>query len=140
MKTAQGAVLAAIEELPAERRSMNQLAIKLGLASSVHLTWLLRDGDLTPMLERTLVFNELLEPRPEPVPTEPCHICAEVHRLDFCTHIFGEPATPKSTKQQRAQRIRRPRFSVAADNIEMAQAQLEKYYPGVFILNVLEKD
>ena len=39
---------------------------------------------------------------------------------------------------KRAQRKRRPRFSVAADDPAMAFEQLEKYYPGEFFLNVRE--
>ena len=130
-KTAVGIILA---ELPENGRSYNQVAKTIGLNTSAHLTWLVRDSYMSPTLETRLIIMEFLEPPPDPFPTAPCEICGEVHKLDWCTHYYGSPTKPGTTLEQRTKRKRRPRFSVAADDPMLAFRQLEKYYPGLFNL------
>lgn len=136
---AQRAVRTWLAELPMEKRSYLHLADYIGLRSSVHLTWLMRDDHLTPTMERALVMSKLLAPPPEPVLVQPCEVCGELHNMDWCAHIYGEPQKPKTTRRQRSRRKRKPRpprFEVVAHDAELALKQLEKYYPGRFTLDI----
>jgi hypothetical protein len=91
-----------LAEIPPEKRSHVELARRLELRSSDHISCLFRIDRVSPTLYKRLVVLNKLDPK-------------------------------------RAQRKRRPRFSLAADDPEMAMKQLEKYYPGTFFLNVQEK-
>jgi hypothetical protein len=124
-----------LSEIPLKKRSHAELARRLGLNSSDHISVLFREDRVTPTLDRLLVKLGKLEQLPEPVPVTPCLECGKPHTIGWCIEEFGEPKRPG---RKRATRNRRPRFSVAADDPEMAMKQLEKYYPGQFFLNVRE--
>lgn len=121
------------ESLPADEQSDYRVAQKLDV-NSAHLTKL-DEGRLSPTLYSALVREGHLEPLPNPIPTLPCRHCGQVHTVPWCAEEEGEPIKPKKSTVKRRQRKRRPRFSVAADDPELAMRQLEKYYPGVFTLN-----
>lgn len=129
--------LTTTKRLKTAKQAVRKLVVQLGDSSkedvadylelnSAHISHLFNHDYLTPALERELIRARVLEPRPEPIPVEPCLECGEVHIRAHCPH-------------KRAQRKRRPRFSVAADDPAMALQQLEKYYPGMFSLNALEE-
>ncbi len=111
--------------MPPNRQTARQIAISMGL-NSAHISHLLKYDYLTPALERGLIIKKALAPRKDPVPVEPCLECGEVHIKIHCPY-------------KRAQRKRRPRFTVAADNPEMVLQQLERYYPGMFSLDIKER-
>jgi hypothetical protein len=124
-----------LAEIPSKKRSHAELARRLGLNSSDHISILFRESHVTPTLDRLLVKLGKIEPMPQPVPVIPCMECGKPHTVGWCVTEHGEPKQPGP---KRAQRKRRPRFSVAADDPEMALQQLEKHYPGRFFLNVRE--
>lgn len=120
VKAAKQAVYFLVDTLPLAERSMKRVANLMGI-NSAHISFLVNHDYLTPALERGLILVNALPPRPDPIPVEPCQECGEVHVLVHCAY-------------KRAQQKGRPRFSVAANNPEMALQQLERYYPGMFIL------
>ena len=122
-------------EIPSKERSHAELARRLELNSSDHISILFREDYVTPTLDRLLVRLGRLTPLPRPVPVVPCEECGKPHTVGWCVTEHGEPKRPGP---KRAQRKRRPRFSVAADDPTMALEQLEKHYPGRFFLNVRE--
>ena len=123
-KAARTAIRRLVRHRPIGHQSQKQVADLMGI-NSAHISHLFMRDYLTPALERGLVQVKALPPRPDPIPTEPCQECGEVHVKNHCIY-------------KRAGRIRRPRFSVAADDPGMALQQLEKYYPGMFILEEKE--
>ncbi len=120
IKAAKTAIRRLTLRQPFGQQSAKRVADLMGI-NSAHISHLFMRDYLTPALERGLVQVKALPPRPDPIPTEPCLECGEVHVKNHCIY-------------KRAGRIRRPRFSVAGDDPDMALQQLEKYYPGMFSL------
>lgn len=120
IKAAKRACQRLTMQMPQAEQSLEGVSRFINL-NSAHISHLFMRDYLTPALERGLVQVKALPPRPDPIPTEPCQECGEVHVKAHCIY-------------KRAGRIRRPRFSVAGDDPEMALQQLEKYYPGKFSL------
>ena len=133
---AQRAVKDLIASFPKGKQSYMQVTRHVNLSSSVHLTWLMRDDHLTPTMERALVMANLIPSPPDPVLVHPCEVCGEVHKLEWCANMYGEPKKPKTTQKQRSKRKPRPpRFEVAAYDLDLALKQLERHYPGQFLNN-----
>ncbi len=121
-----------LAEIPSKKRSHAELARRLGLNSSDHISRVFRESHVTPTLDRLLVSLDKIEALPQPVPVIPCVECGKPHTVGWCVTAHGEPKQPRPKRNQRK---RRPRFSVAADDPAMALEQLEKHYPGRFLLN-----
>lgn len=134
-KTAQAAIRNLIEDMPEDRQNAYQVALKLDI-NSAHISKLF-GGSLSPTLDRALTRAGALQPKPEPVPVEPCPNCGQAHTVDWCVHEEGQPKKPRSKKSKRK---RKPRFSVAAYDVELAIGQLEKYYPEIDWRSALDGD
>lgn len=130
------AATAKIDELKKSRpegrdpdRAGRAVARLLGV-NPYHVSTLLNKGRLTPTMHRALIKRGYLEAPTELVPTEPCW-CGVVHPVGWCIYEEGPPIKPKPPGPARK---RRPRFSAAADDPALAFQQIEKYYPGQFLL------
>lgn len=119
--------------LPAGKQSWRGVCRLLGNEKPLnpyHINRLIRHGKLTPTLDRVLIKHGHLDPPAELIPTEPCW-CGAVHPVGWCILEEGEPIKPTPAGKKRK---RKRRFSVAAYDPDLALKQLEKYYPGIFLL------
>ena len=118
----------AVERMAADYGSFNKAAKVLGI-NSAHLSHLLgQRAHLSIKLDAALVRAGGLPAHSEPVLADPCPDCGELHTVDWCIVSHGDPIQPRPSNG----RVRRPRFSAAADDPAMALVQIDKYYPGVF--------
>lgn len=115
--------------LPADGQSWRAVARLLDV-NSYHTTQLIRHKKLTPTMYRALIKGGHLDPPDELILTEPCPTCGEVHVTSWCVYELGQPIMPQPAGKPRK---RKPRFSLAAYDAELALGQLEKYYPGQFL-------
>ncbi len=121
----------AIQKMAADYGSYNKIAKALGL-NSAHISHLLgQRTHLSHKLDAALVRAGGLPAHSDPVLADPCPDCGQLHAVDWCVVTHGKPMQPRPASK----RIRRPRFSAAADDPKMAMDQIEKYYPGLFSFN-----